>query len=130
MVMKKAYALLSRNRKKVWFSAALNALFLLLLLVVTRPYFETNDDITLAGFFNLSRGTQDAWTNISNGLFGVIVGACYRLTAQIPWYILFLYGAAFFSLTTVTYVLLNSPEPLRGVVRTDAVRRPACIFRV
>ena len=116
MVMKKAYALLSRNRKKVWFSAALNALFLLLLLVVTRPYFETNDDITLAGFFNLSRGTQDAWTNISNGLFGVIVGACYRLTAQIPWYILFLYGAAFFSLTTVTYVLLNRFEGWPGMM--------------
>ena len=40
MVMKKAYKLLSRNRKKVWFSAALNMLFLLLLLVAEQKQKE------------------------------------------------------------------------------------------
>ena len=107
MVMKKAYKLLSRNRKKVWFSAALNMLFLLLLLVVTRPYFETNDDITLASFLNLGRPVQDPWTDNANYLFGLVIALCYRVTAQLPWYTLFLYGAAFLSLTLVTWSLMR-----------------------
>lgn len=107
MVMKKAYALLSRNRKKVWFSAALNALFLLMLLVVTRPYFESNDDITLASFLNLGRPVQDPWTDNANYLFGLVIAFCYRVTAQLPWYTLFLYGAAFLSLTLVTWSLMR-----------------------
>jgi len=97
------------SRKKLWFAIMVNAAFLLFLLLVTRPYYITNDDFTLATFFNRGRA-QDGWTDISSYLFGVIVSACFKVTAQLPWYTMFLYGATFFSLTAVTYLLMKHFE--------------------
>ena len=50
--MKKLTEFGRRYRKKFWFALLVNAGFLLFLLLVTRPAFETNDDIALATMFN------------------------------------------------------------------------------
>lgn len=121
--MNKVSLFFDRNRKRVWFAIAVNILFLLFLLLVTRPYFETNDDITLACFFNRARGVQDAYTDLSNWIFGALLSLCYRITAQLPWYILFLYGAVFISLTTVTHILLSRFDGWAGGML-------ACVFMV
>ena len=75
---------ISRYRRKVWFSALLNALFLCFLLLLLRPEYETNDDLTLQNFLNLSKGVQDPYTRTSGYLFGWILCIAYRITQQLP----------------------------------------------
>ncbi len=102
-----------KNRRKLWFSILINAVFLCVLLLVECPYYETNDDITLQNLVNLSRDVQDAWTQTSF-LFGLVLTLLYRITQQLPWYIMVLYGVMFVSLTAVTYIALNFPDGWLG----------------
>lgn len=106
---------ISRYRRKVWFSALLNALFLCFLLLLLRPEYETNDDLTLQNFLNLSKGVQDPYTRTSGYLFGWILCIAYRITQQLPWYTLFLYALIFVSLTSVTNYVLSFEDGRLGL---------------
>lgn len=99
--------LVGKNRRKLWFSFLLNAVFLFLLLLIVRPYYETNDDVSLQSFFNLSRGVQDPYTRSANYIFGWILSVAYRITRQLPWYSLFFYFVIFVSLTSLSYIILS-----------------------
>lgn len=86
----------------------ISAIFMGLLLSVLRPFFETNDDISLQNFVNLSRGVQDAYSNSANYVFGLILSVLYRITQQLPWYTLFLYATMFVSFSIITHVILSA----------------------
>ena len=43
---------LEQYRQKLWFSVLINAILLLLLLLVFRPAYETNDDMGMANIVN------------------------------------------------------------------------------
>lgn len=102
------------NRKKVWFSLLVNAVSLAILLLIFAPYYETNDDMAIQSFVNFSRGVQDGWTRTCNYLFGFILCVLYRITQQLPWYTLVLYGTLFVSLSVVTFILLNFKDGWLG----------------
>lgn len=110
----KAGTFIRTNRRKVWFSILLNAIYLCLLLLILRPRYETNDDLSLQNFVNLSRGVQDPWTRTSSYLFGWILSIAYRITLQLPWYTLFLYALIFISLTVITNYVLNFDDGYLG----------------
>lgn len=106
-LLKGVGAFFRKNCRRLWFSVFVNAVFLILLVLILRPYYETNDDISLQSFFNGARHVQDGYTRISNYIFGWAMSVLYRITAQLPWYTLYLYAIVFVSLTSVTYFILS-----------------------
>lgn len=105
--MKKLTEFGRRYRKKFWFALLVNAGFLLFLLLVTRPAFETNDDIALATMFNGARGSADPYSDVAGYLYGLLMVFLYRITPVIPWHSLFTYAVIFLSLSAVTYIIQN-----------------------
>lgn len=105
--MRKLSEWTEKNAGKVWFACLVNGIFLAALLVLLRPCFETNDDISIAMIANGGRGARSAYVICQNYLLGMVYRAIYALGhGRIPWYTLLQYAVLFASLTTVTHVLL------------------------
>lgn len=96
---------LEQYRQKLWFSVLINAILLLLLLLVFRPAYETNDDMGMANIVNGAKGVYDPHLIFSHYFLGVVLSVLYRITDMIPWYPILQYAVLFASFTAVTYVL-------------------------
>lgn len=90
----------------VWFSCLWNLLLLAGLLLIFRPAFETNDDISISMIANGAWGTHDAHVICQNYLLGLFYTALYKIgTNRFPWYTYAQFAAVYAALTTVTYVI-------------------------
>lgn len=105
--MKKTAAFFNDNRKKVWFALLLNAAALAVLVLLMRPKFESNDEFSLASFYNLCRPGQDIRSLFENVILGSLTAALYRLTTAVPWYTVTQYAALFAGFTAVTWVIMQ-----------------------
>lgn len=101
---------ISKNRKKVWFSLLLNSVILLILLLVFRPKYETNDDVGILCMVSGVKLGADAHLVYVNYILGKILVWCYQIYANLPWYALLQYGALLLAFTAVSYVCLNKLE--------------------
>ncbi len=95
------------NRKKYWFSLIVCALFICALVIVCRPTFETNDDLTLANMFNRSRAGVEAWSNVSGYLYGALLVFLYDVFPAISWHCVVMYLITWVSMASVSYVIQN-----------------------
>ncbi len=105
--MKKVVVWADRNREKLWFSALLNVFFLVLILILFRPIYETNDDIGISNMVNGAKGTYDPHLVFSHYFFGLLLSALYRLAGSVPWYAVLQYTVLFCAFIAVTYVLIH-----------------------
>lgn len=85
----------SSGRKKAWFCFLATLVLFLFYLLVMRPVFDTNDDLSVALFVNRGRPIQDAHWLFPNWLLGCICSALYRFTNMVPWYGLMQYFGLF-----------------------------------
>lgn len=99
-----------KNKKKVWFSLLMNSMILLVLLLIFRPKYETNDDVGILCMASGVKPGADAHLVYINYILGKILVWSYQLTGALPWYALIQYGALLGAFTAVTYVCLNKIE--------------------
>ena len=90
---------------KVWFSCLLNLAVLAGMLLLLRPAFETNDDISISMIVNGAWGLHDPHVICQNYLLGLVYCLFYQLGhGLIPWYAILQFAAIFSALTTVTWI--------------------------
>ena len=99
---------LSKNRKTIWFSFALNILAFVVFMLLMNPIYETNDDICINMLVNGSAGTYQAITMCQNVVLGKFYCFLYETFGNaLPWYGLIQCGIIMLSFTVLTYVLMN-----------------------
>lgn len=104
-----------KRRKGVCFAVGMNFLAMIVILVLMRPSFETNDDIVFAELGSGLRGVKDAHLVFQNYILGLIYRFLYQLTGRLPWYTIFQYAVLLAAFSAVTYVLMNSLESYCGL---------------
>ena len=72
-------------RKDFSFALVCNAVFLMVALLVMRPIFETNDDLTIMEMVSGAWNLQNAHIVYQNYLLGKLYVCLYLLTKHIPW---------------------------------------------
>lgn len=92
-----------------------NLAAMLLMVLIMRPGFETNDDIVFAELGSGFRGVKDAHLVFQNYGLGLLYRLLYQITGRLPWYTIVQYAVLLFAFTAVTYVLLNRLEGYSGL---------------
>lgn len=96
-----------KNKARLWFSALLNLVILVLLLMLCVPIFETNDDAAMRNMIKGYSGAPSPYIIYMNYILGTLLVALYNFSVAIPWYEILFYIFIFCSLTGITYVFLN-----------------------
>ncbi|MBQ6321586.1 MAG: hypothetical protein IJI24_01815, partial [Lachnospiraceae bacterium] len=94
----------ARGRKLL--AVGLNVCVLIFMATAMRPFWDTNDDPTMANFVNGFRGVTDPHLVFSHLILGYILKFLYSITAAFSWYAVLMYAVIFLSLTSITYVML------------------------
>lgn len=92
-----------------------NLAMMLLMVLIMRPGFETNDDIVFAELGSGLRGVKDAHLVFQNYGLGLLYRLLYQITGRLPWYTIVQYAVLLLAFTAVTYVLLNRLEGYSGL---------------
>ena len=78
------------------------------MLLILRPGYETNDDISISMIANGAWGVRDMHVICQNYLLGKLYNLFYTAGhGMIPWYVILQYAFVFSALTTVTCVLFR-----------------------
>lgn len=105
-----------KEKKNSWgFAVAVNLGVMLILVLLMRPSFETNDDIVFAEFGSGLRGVKDPHLVFQNYILGLIYRFLYQVTGRLPWYTIFQYAIVLAAFSAVTYVLMNRLEGYSGL---------------
>ena len=94
-----------RCRENAFACILFNAVFLAVILLIMRPEFDTNDDITIALFVNRARPIQDPHLLFINTIVGWVCAALYRATNMVPWYGVLQYFGLFCAFSAMTWVI-------------------------
>lgn len=106
--MKNLKQWLHRQTSTVWFACVFNLTVLVLMLLILRPGYETNDDISISMIANGAWGVRDMHVVCQNYLLGKLYNLFYTVGhGMIPWYAVLQYTFVFSALTTVTCVLFR-----------------------
>lgn len=106
--MKNLKQWLHRQTSTVWFACVFNLTVLVLMLLILRPGYETNDDISISMIANGAWGVRDMHVICQNYLLGKLYNLFYTAGhGMIPWYVILQYAFVFSALTTVTCVLFR-----------------------
>lgn len=106
--MKNLKQWLHRQTSTVWFACIFNLTVLVLMLLILRPGYETNDDISISMIANGAWGVRDMHVICQNYLLGKLYNLFYTVGhGMIPWYAVLQYTFVFSALTTVTCVLFR-----------------------
>ena len=85
----------------------INAAFLIFLVVIMRPVFETNDDLTIMEMVSGAWNIQDAHIVYQNYLLGKLYVLLYSLTKCVPWYGLIQYFFLWLAFSAIVYVIMK-----------------------
>lgn len=85
----------------------INAVFLILLVVIMYPVFETNDDLTIMEMVSGAWNIQDAHVVYQNYLLGKLYVLLYSLTKCVPWYGLIQYVFLWMAFSAIVYVIMK-----------------------
>ena len=106
--MKNLKQWLHRQTSTVWFACVFNLTVLVLMLLILRPGYETNDDISISMIANGAWGVRDMHVICQNYLLGKLYNLFYTVGhGMIPWSAVLQYTFVFSALTTVTCVLFR-----------------------
>ena len=84
--MRKVWDFAVREKNKLWFSACINLLGLMFLVLVMKPCFEMNDDSTIYELTSGAKGVYDSHTVFIHIFIGSILKLLYALLPGIQWY--------------------------------------------
>ena len=96
-----------KYRKHALVCILFNIIFLALILLIMRPVFDTNDDISIAIFVNRARPIQDPHLLFVNTLVGWVCAALYQMTNMVPWYSVLQYFGLCCAFSAITWVIQN-----------------------
>ena len=103
----------------------INAVFLIFLVVIMRPVFETNDDLTIVEMVSGAWNIQDAHVVYQNYLLGKLYVLLYSLTKCVPWYGLIQYVFLWLAFSTIVYVIMKRLPKELGITLSILV---LCFF--
>lgn len=106
---------MKNKKQKLTAALGLNIMVMLLLALIMRPSFETNDDIVFAELGSGLRGVKDAHLVFQNYLLGIVYRILYQITGRLPWYTIVQYVVLLAAFSAVTYVLINRLEGNSGL---------------
>lgn len=101
-----------KNKDRVLFAMILNVILVAGLLILFRPIYETNDDITLCNIVDGSWGTYSPNLVYINRLLGYLLSGLYKTFGVISWYAVLHYAVLFFSFCAITNVVLHKIDSL------------------
>lgn len=103
----------------------INAVFLIFLVVIMRPVFETNDDLTIVEMVSGAWNIQDAHVVYQNYLLGKLYVLLYSLTKCVPWYGLIQFVFLWLAFSTIVYVIMKRLPKELGITLSILV---LCFF--
>ena len=103
----------------------INAVFLIFLVVIMRPVFETNDDLTIVEMVSGAWNIQDAHVVYQNYLLGKLYVLLYSLTKCVPWYGLIQYFFLWLAFSAIVYVIMKRLPKELGITLSILV---LCFF--
>lgn len=106
---------MKNKKQKLAAALGMNILAMLLLVLIMRPSFETNDDIVFAELGSGLRGVKDAHLVFQNYLLGIVYRILYQIAGRLPWYTIVQYVVLLAAFSAVTYVLINRLEGNSGL---------------
>ena len=107
---------LETPRGRLALSVLINLAVMIFMACAMRPFWDTNDDPTMANFVNGFRGETDIHLVFSHLILGAILKVLYSITAAFSWYAVLMYLTIFLSLTGITYVMLERLGNVSGSV--------------
>ena len=102
-----------------------NAVFLVFLVVIMCPVFETNDDLTIMEMVSGAWNIQDAHVVYQNYLLGKLYVLLYSLTKCVPWYGLIQYVFLWLAFSAIVYVIMKRLPKELGITLSILV---LCFF--
>lgn len=103
----------------------INAAFLIFLVVMMRPVFETNDDLTIVEMVSGAWNMQDAHVVYQNYLLGKLYVLLYSLIKCVPWYGLIQYFFLWLAFSAIVYVIMKRLPKELGITLSILV---LCFF--
>lgn len=113
------------KRKTFFLSLIGNTICLIAFLLVMRPVFATNDDVTIVEMVFGAYGVQDAHIIYQNYLLGKLYVFLYALTKSISWYGLIQYIFLLAAFSTIVYVIWERFPKTLGITLTALI---LCFF--
>lgn len=104
------------KKSDFFLSVLINSIVLGIVLLLFQPYFETNDDNSMAW---ISEGGTSGYSDhlvYINILYGKIIKMLNMLVPDIRWYSIVFFAILFCSFTSVVYVFLGKMGKKRGIV--------------
>lgn len=114
--MRRITASFEKYKDKPGFSVAVNVAVPLVLLLIFRSKYETNDDVAICNLVNGVKGTFSAHMVYSNYVLGLMLTGLYRIRQSIPWYALVQYAVLFASFTSIFYVVCRRQKDIFPVL--------------
>lgn len=100
-----------KGRNKDLFNAILiNLVIFIVLQILFKPMYETNDDNYISSLVYGAFGEYDTHLVYTNILMGKIYKALLLLNSSVPWYALIQYALLFVSFTVILYIVLSYKE--------------------
>ncbi len=90
------------------FTLAVNIVLLLAALFLFRPFFEENDDLSLALIAEGAFGKRSPFLIYTNIAYGWLLNVLYTIIPTIRWHCVLQYAAVFLALLAVTYMNASS----------------------
>lgn len=91
------------------------AVFLFIILVI-RPTFESNDDVTMAMLAENAEGKTNGLLLFSNILYTRFLQTLYSVTRAVKWYVWVQMAGIFVSLTSITYMIYKKANKFYGSI--------------
>lgn len=105
--MKAKVSNLWSKRETLLFAVIINLIVLSILLILYRPCFETNDDITISSIADGSKGFYDEHLVFLNRLLGYVLSWLYQTVRFVPWYAVLQYIITFVSFVAITISVMR-----------------------
>lgn len=103
------------QRKDLIFILIWNAICLVAGILIMRPIFETNDDLTIVEMVSGGLWGKDAHVVYQNCLLGKLYVLLYSITKKVPWYGLVQYFFLWLAFSVIVYIIWKRLPKTLGI---------------
>lgn len=98
------------RNKDLFYAILINLVVFIVLQIIFKPMYETNDDNYISSLVYGAFGEYDTHLVYTNILMGKVYKVLLLLSPSIPWYAIIQYSLLFISFTAILYIVLSYKE--------------------
>lgn len=98
------------RNKDLFYAILINLVIFIVLQIIFKPMYETNDDNYISSLVYGAFGEYDTHLVYTNILMGKVYKVLLLLSPSIPWYAIIQYSLLFVSFTAILYIVLSYKE--------------------